>query len=120
MDPLGLWPDISGITDSLKNNWAKLGALAAKAGTRAKHIGDAGLCYVQFVNCVQPAIENSLEIGRAQGGGPPVYTPDDLEHPSASEGARQCKMAGAGNQNCRDALNNCVKNAMSFGMFPRF
>jgi len=96
-DPLGRWPDW---------DWSWLW----RWGSRFKKLGKAITCVGDCVlYCIPVLCDNSTNIGKAQGGGAPVYLPGDLSNqgnpnytgaPLASEGVRQFRMANSGNLGC--------------------
>jgi RHS repeat-associated protein len=101
-DPFGLDAiDVGKLWQGVKNG-------AWSVYNRANTIASFVTCYTEYYGCVVPLVENSQSIGQAQGGAIPVYTPNDLQNPDASEGHRQCHMAGAGNPNCSNVLASCV------------
>jgi hypothetical protein len=80
---------------------------------------------VGCLNCLLPTCENSKNIGKAQGNGPPVYTPSDLANqgnpdstsaPIALEGVRQLRMAVSGNTNCKSCIDDCLAMTPMLGL----
>ncbi|HYL85809.1 MAG TPA: RHS repeat-associated core domain-containing protein [Candidatus Angelobacter sp.] len=122
-DRFGLWPSAGEIWTTLKGLWDT----GKGAWDKTKGYADKITCVVKCVNCVNPWCENSKSIGKAQGTGGPVLLPGDLLNqgnpdyvgaPLASEGFRQLQMAGAGNKNCKDCINDCLTAVPAMGMFP--
>lgn len=124
VDRFGLLPSKDDIWKGVKSAWNT----AQDAWGKTKGIADKIGCIFGCINCVNPACENSKAIGRAQGGGPPVYLPGDLANqgnpnyvgaPLALEGVRQIQMAAQENSNCKDCIQNCLTAVPAIGMLPQ-